>query len=219
MRSVLSATLMVAASVLALSGRRAGADDAALHGGAKPKPVTTVPVRPALQKPEETAKALGQASGSSDAKACGSRDLRAEIGPALVPDAVQRVSGAPQSRDPHRRDRPRLCSASLRAALRPGHETLRQREPHACARQPAGDADRRAVGAPAGRARHPAIIVKLDRVHAARHRRHRLHLVSHRGQLARTLSGTAVRPRARCPRSRPAALRPPPAGSCRGRSD
>ena len=29
--------------------------------GAKPKPVTTVPVRPALQKPEETANAMGQA--------------------------------------------------------------------------------------------------------------------------------------------------------------
>ena len=29
--------------------------------GAKPKPVTTVPIRPALQKPEDTAKAMGQA--------------------------------------------------------------------------------------------------------------------------------------------------------------
>ena len=29
--------------------------------GAKPKPVTTVPIRPALQKPEETANAMGQA--------------------------------------------------------------------------------------------------------------------------------------------------------------
>ena len=29
--------------------------------GAKAKPVTTIPIRPALQKPEDTAKALGQA--------------------------------------------------------------------------------------------------------------------------------------------------------------
>ena len=29
--------------------------------GAKPKPVTTIPIRPALQKPEETANAMGQA--------------------------------------------------------------------------------------------------------------------------------------------------------------
>ena len=40
---------------------RPGADDAAVHGGAKAKPVTTVPIRPALQKPEDTAKAMGQA--------------------------------------------------------------------------------------------------------------------------------------------------------------
>ena len=42
-------------------GRCAGADDAAVHGGAKPKPVTTIPIRPALQKPEETANAMAQA--------------------------------------------------------------------------------------------------------------------------------------------------------------
>jgi len=29
--------------------------------GAKPKPVTTIPIRPALQKPEETANAMAQA--------------------------------------------------------------------------------------------------------------------------------------------------------------
>src|SRR5262252_10504703 len=33
--------------------------------------------------------------------------------------------------------------------------------------EPAGERHRRAVGAPAGRARHRAIVVKLDRVHAA----------------------------------------------------
>ena len=46
------------------------------------------------------------------------------IGP-RVPDAVQRErqrSGAPLIRDRHRLKRSRVCSASLRAALRPGHE-------------------------------------------------------------------------------------------------
>ena len=62
MRSVLSATLMVAASVFALSGPSAQAQmTPPSTAGAKPKPVTTVPVRPALQKPEETANAMGQA--------------------------------------------------------------------------------------------------------------------------------------------------------------
>ena len=60
MRSVLSATLMIAAS--ALAGPAAQAQMAPPStAGAKPKPVTTVPVRPALQKPEETASAMGQA--------------------------------------------------------------------------------------------------------------------------------------------------------------
>ena len=62
MRSVLSATLMVAASVFALSGPSAQAQmTPPSTAGAKPKPVTTIPVRPALQKPEETANAMGQA--------------------------------------------------------------------------------------------------------------------------------------------------------------
>ena len=60
MRSVLSATLMIAASVLAASDARAQMTPPSTVG-AKPKPVTTVPIRPALQKPEDTAKALGQA--------------------------------------------------------------------------------------------------------------------------------------------------------------
>jgi peptidoglycan hydrolase-like protein with peptidoglycan-binding domain len=60
MRSVLSATLMIAAS--ALSGPAAHAQMAPPStAGAKPKPVTTVPIRPALQKPEDTASAMGQA--------------------------------------------------------------------------------------------------------------------------------------------------------------
>src|SRR5207302_1950284 len=62
MRSVLSATLMMAASALAVSGPSARAQMTPPSTvGAKPKPVTTVPIRPALQKPEDTAKALGQA--------------------------------------------------------------------------------------------------------------------------------------------------------------
>ncbi|QPF84816.1 peptidoglycan-binding protein [Bradyrhizobium genosp. L] len=56
MRSVLSATLMIAA---------VGAAQAQMTPpstvGAKPKVVTTVPVRPALQKPEDTANAMAQA--------------------------------------------------------------------------------------------------------------------------------------------------------------
>jgi peptidoglycan hydrolase-like protein with peptidoglycan-binding domain len=62
MRSLLSATFMVAASALALSGSPAQAQmTPPSPAGTQPKPVTTVPVRPALQKPEETANAMGQA--------------------------------------------------------------------------------------------------------------------------------------------------------------
>jgi peptidoglycan hydrolase-like protein with peptidoglycan-binding domain len=60
MRSVLSATLMIAASVLAASDAQAQLTPPATVG-AKPKPVTTIPIRPALQKPEDTASAMGQA--------------------------------------------------------------------------------------------------------------------------------------------------------------
>jgi peptidoglycan hydrolase-like protein with peptidoglycan-binding domain len=60
MRSVLSATLMIAALGLAASDARAQMTPPST-AGAKAKPVTTVPIRPALQKPEDTAKALGQA--------------------------------------------------------------------------------------------------------------------------------------------------------------
>ncbi|MFG3596764.1 serine protease [Bradyrhizobium sp. RDI18] len=62
MRLVLSATLMIAASAFAISGAAAQAQmTPPSTAGAKPKQVTTVPIRPALQKPEDTAKALGQA--------------------------------------------------------------------------------------------------------------------------------------------------------------
>ena len=62
MRSVLSATLMIAAAVFALSGVSAQAQmTPPATVGAKPKPVTTIPIRPALQKPEDTASAMGQA--------------------------------------------------------------------------------------------------------------------------------------------------------------
>src|SRR5207302_9648008 len=60
MRSVLSATLMIAALGLATSEARAQMTPPAT-AGAKPKPVTAIPIRPALQKPEETANAMGQA--------------------------------------------------------------------------------------------------------------------------------------------------------------
>jgi peptidoglycan hydrolase-like protein with peptidoglycan-binding domain len=60
MRSVLSATLMIAALGLAASDARAQMTPPST-AGANAKPVTTVPIRPALQKPEDTAKALGQA--------------------------------------------------------------------------------------------------------------------------------------------------------------
>jgi peptidoglycan hydrolase-like protein with peptidoglycan-binding domain len=60
MRSVLSATLMMAALGLAASDARAQLTPPST-AGAKAKPVTTIPIRPALQKPEETANAMGQA--------------------------------------------------------------------------------------------------------------------------------------------------------------
>ena len=39
---------------------RAGPDDATVHGGPKPKQAATVPVRPALQTPADTANAMAQ---------------------------------------------------------------------------------------------------------------------------------------------------------------
>ncbi|MEH2559403.1 peptidoglycan hydrolase-like protein with peptidoglycan-binding domain [Bradyrhizobium algeriense] len=60
MRSVLSATLMIAALGFAASDAWAQMTPPAT-AGAKAKPVTTIPIRPALQKPEDTATAMGQA--------------------------------------------------------------------------------------------------------------------------------------------------------------
>ena len=57
MRSMLSATLMVV-----LMGPPAQAQlTPPSSAGAKPKVVTTIPIRPALQKPEDTANAMAQA--------------------------------------------------------------------------------------------------------------------------------------------------------------
>jgi peptidoglycan hydrolase-like protein with peptidoglycan-binding domain len=62
MRSVFSATLMVSASILMVLGSSAQAQlTPPSTAGAKSKPVTTIPIRPALQKPEETANAMAQA--------------------------------------------------------------------------------------------------------------------------------------------------------------
>src|ERR1700704_6676466 len=61
MRSVLSATLM-AVTIIFVWGTCAQAQlTAPSTVGAKPRVVTTVPIRPALQKPEETANAMAQA--------------------------------------------------------------------------------------------------------------------------------------------------------------
>jgi peptidoglycan hydrolase-like protein with peptidoglycan-binding domain len=64
MRSVLSATLMVAAAISAGLGAPAQAQLTAAPSAAgdKPKTVTTIPIRPALQKPEETVNAMAQAA-------------------------------------------------------------------------------------------------------------------------------------------------------------
>jgi peptidoglycan hydrolase-like protein with peptidoglycan-binding domain len=62
MRSVLSATLMIAAAGLAVSGPSAQAQmTPPSTAGTKAKPVATEPIRPAVQKPEDTARALSQA--------------------------------------------------------------------------------------------------------------------------------------------------------------
>jgi peptidoglycan hydrolase-like protein with peptidoglycan-binding domain len=61
MRSVLSATLMVALTFVVLGTSAQGQMTPPSTPGAKQKVVTTVPIRPALQKPEETANAMAQA--------------------------------------------------------------------------------------------------------------------------------------------------------------
>jgi peptidoglycan hydrolase-like protein with peptidoglycan-binding domain len=60
MRSVLSATLMVAAAMWGPSAQ-AQMTTPPSTAGTKPKPVTTIPIRPPLQKPEDTASAMAQA--------------------------------------------------------------------------------------------------------------------------------------------------------------
>jgi peptidoglycan hydrolase-like protein with peptidoglycan-binding domain len=62
MRSVLSATLMVVAMIFVVPAASAQAQlTPPSTAGARPKVVTTVPIRPALQKPEDTANAMAQA--------------------------------------------------------------------------------------------------------------------------------------------------------------
>ena len=66
MRSMLAATLMIAALGLAASDAQAQMTPPST-AGAKPKPVTTVPIRPALQTPADTANAhgAGRAAGAA----------------------------------------------------------------------------------------------------------------------------------------------------------
>src|SRR5476649_229121 len=58
MRSMLAATLIF---VAAASSAQAQMSGTAAVPGVKPKPVTTVPIRPALQTPADTANAMAQA--------------------------------------------------------------------------------------------------------------------------------------------------------------
>src|SRR6202163_3149607 len=58
MRSMLAATLIF---VAAASSAQAQMSGTAAVAGVKPKPVTTIPIRPALQTPADTANAMGQA--------------------------------------------------------------------------------------------------------------------------------------------------------------
>src|ERR1700686_2342932 len=57
MRSMLAATLMFVAAGTSATAQMTAPSTA----GAKPKPVTTVPIRPALQTPADTANAMAQA--------------------------------------------------------------------------------------------------------------------------------------------------------------
>src|ERR1700688_4122897 len=56
MRSMLTATLMLAAAGASAQAQMSAPSTA----GTKPKPVTTIPIRPALQTPADTANAMGQ---------------------------------------------------------------------------------------------------------------------------------------------------------------
>src|SRR5882762_7687303 len=58
MRSMLTATLIFVAAGASAQAQMSGT---AAVAGIKPKPVTTVPIRPALQTPADTASAMAQA--------------------------------------------------------------------------------------------------------------------------------------------------------------
>src|ERR1700712_5128376 len=61
MRSMLAATLIFVTALLAAGTSVQAQMTAPSTAGTRPKPVTTVPIRPALQKPEDTANAMAQA--------------------------------------------------------------------------------------------------------------------------------------------------------------
>src|ERR1700675_1858420 len=61
MRSMLTATLICMTAFLAAGTSVQAQMTAPSTAGAKPKPVTTVPIRPALQTPADTANAMAQA--------------------------------------------------------------------------------------------------------------------------------------------------------------
>src|ERR1700726_4849971 len=77
------------------------------------------------------------------------------------------------------------CSTAIR--IRWAIAASAQAEPDAGSGKPAGNGNRRAVGTPAGRARQRAVLVELDRVHAAGHRCHLDDLVPHRRKLGADL--------------------------------
>src|ERR1700724_820290 len=58
MRSMLAATLIFVAAARSAQAQMSGT---AAGGGVRPKPVTTIPIRPALQTPADTANAMAQA--------------------------------------------------------------------------------------------------------------------------------------------------------------
>src|SRR5882757_8656103 len=60
MRSMLTATLMIVAPIV-LAGAVSAEAQTGTVTGIKPKPVTTIPIRPALQTPADTANAMAQA--------------------------------------------------------------------------------------------------------------------------------------------------------------
>src|ERR1041385_6505382 len=67
-----------------------------------------------------------------------------------------------------------------------------QAEANAGVREPTGQRHRGAIGAPACRARHRAVIVELDRIHAAADGRHLHDLVAERPQFLSRAFGNRV---------------------------